>query len=84
MLANIAAAHKLLHYVLDMPNISEQLINNLLLQVIKNVSALVNVKFKLTNQSCSSPKINQSPIFNGAVVISTIIFMKLRRPLFLW
>ena len=59
LFSNWAATRKLLHYVLQIPIISEQLINNELLEVVKNISARVNVKFKWTNQSCSLSEITQ-------------------------
>ena len=44
-----------------MPHVYEQLINNQLLQAVKNISEIVNVKLKTTNQSSLPSKISQSP-----------------------
>ena len=54
------------------------------MQAVKNVSARVNVKFQWANQSCSSSKIANELMFSGIIVISTIIFMNVRKTQFVF
>lgn len=54
------------------------------LQAVKNIWVRVNIKFKLTNQTCSSWKISQSTDTQWRNCGITIIFKNARKRLFSW